>query len=48
MEYMSSSYMHERIIGLASDIQDGSLLVVDTGFGELFEAGIGVQTLLGM
>lgn len=47
-EYMSSSYMHERILGLASDIQDGSLLVVDTGFGELFEAGIGVQTLLGM
>lgn len=43
-----SSYMHERILGLAGDIQGGSLLVVDKGFGELFEAGIGVQTLLGM
>ena len=42
-----SSYMHERILGLAGDIQGGSLLVVDGGFGELFEAGIGVQTLLG-
>lgn len=47
VEFMCS-YMHERILGLAGDFQHGSLVVVDKGFGELFEAGIGVQTFLGM
>lgn len=47
VEYMSS-YIHDRILGLAGDFQHGSLVVVDKGFGELIEAGIGIQTFLGM
>ena len=40
-------YMQERIISMAQSLQHGSLLVVDKGFAELLEAGVGLQPLLG-